>query len=153
MSCTPRQLLDRMQGLYALRELGLAEPLLTEQLAERCACFAAEDFLKFDPASTTPPKQLREDCACGAIVRAGAARCSECQRPAVPMSAYDAWLEALVHTFHGCRMGIGLGACFFDILSQVAAAIYDNATPLSKKDGYYRAYALTHVVYTLSNFH
>ena len=28
--------------------------------------------------------------------------------------AFDAWLEALVFSFHGCRMNIGLGACFFE---------------------------------------
>ena len=45
--------------------------------------------------------------------------CPHCRRPSVPMSKFDVWLEALVWGFHGCRMRIGLGACFFDVLQQV----------------------------------
>lgn len=38
------------------------------------------------------------------------------------MSAFDVMLEAIVYSFFGCRMRIGLGACFFDVLRQLGRA-------------------------------
>uniref|UniRef100_A0A7S0J6L7 DUF6895 domain-containing protein n=1 Tax=Calcidiscus leptoporus TaxID=127549 RepID=A0A7S0J6L7_9EUKA len=151
--CEPRQLLDLMQGLYALEELGLGDPVLTSQVAERCAKFNAVDFFKFDPLHTEPGAFVCEDCVCGARLDAESAHCTQCRRPAIRMSAYDVWLEALVFTFHGCRMGIGLGACFFDILRQLSTAfVAAHGKTLAQKDAHYLAYALTHVIYALSNF-
>jgi len=145
--------LDLMQGLYALEELGLGDPVLTSQVAERCAKFNAVDFFKFDPLHTEPGAFVCEDCVCGARLDAESAHCTQCRRPAIRMSAYDVWLEALVFTFHGCRMGIGLGACFFDILRQLSTAfVAAHGKTLAQKDAHYLAYALTHVIYALSNF-
>ena len=117
----PAELLNLMQGLYSLDGLGMGDPALKAQVAERTAAWGAADFLKYDPASGVPPASVRETCSCGMRVEAGAAECPGCRRPAVPMSQFDVWLEALVWSFHGCRMRIGLGACFFDVLRQVHA--------------------------------
>ena len=96
---------------------------------------------------------VREDCLCGARPENGSRECAGCRRPAVPMSKFDVWLEALVWTFHGCRMRIGLGACFFDVLRQVCHAfgeLYPKRKKLSEKDCHYLTYALTHVIYALN---
>jgi len=154
----PSQLLDLMQGLYALKSLGLSEGGLRAQVAERCASWRASDFLRYDPRAGEPSPLIREDCPCGAQPAPGSSSCHECKRPSVPMSAFDVYLEAIVHTFHACRMAIPLGACFFDVLRQLAAATMRASAAaatgklMSAKDRYYLAYALTHVIYALSNF-
>jgi hypothetical protein len=154
----PSHLLDLMQGLYALESLGLSKGGLRAQVTERCASWRASDFLRYDPRAGEPSPLLREDCPCGAKPAPGSSSCDECKRPSVPMSAFDVYLEAIVHTFHACRMGIPLGACFFNVLRQLAAATMRVTTAastgarLSVKDRHYLAYALTHVIYALSNF-
>ena len=151
----PSELLDLMQGAYSLECLGMAEPLLHAQLLERSAAYGSVDFFKFDPTAGPPPDGLREDCACGAKVGAHASECGVCKRAAVPMSQFDVYLEALVWSFHGCRMRIGLGACFYDVLRQVCAAfgrLYPRRGSLGEKDRHYLTYALTHVIYALNNF-
>ena len=154
-SIPPSELLDMMQGLYSLECLGLSEPVLREQLFEKSANYGAVDFLKYDPKLGEPAANLREACMCGAKPAAGAAECPKCKRPTVPMSKFDVWLEALVWSFHGCRMRIGLGACFFDVLRQVCHAfgrLYPQREALCEKDKHYLTYALTHVIYALNNF-
>lgn len=151
----PSELLDLMQGVYTLECLGTGDGSLRQQLVERCAAYGVEDFLKYDPAAGEPGGGVREDCPCGTRPPVGARECPGCRRPAVPMSKFDVWLEALVWTFHGCRMRIGLGACFFDVLRQLGgafAALYPRRHELSQKDCHYLCYALTHVVYALNNF-
>eukprot|EP00966_Prymnesium_polylepis_P054016 1248641-Prymnesium_polylepis.1 len=71
------------------------------------------------------------------------------------MNRFDVWLEALVWSFHGCRMRIGLGGCFFDVLRQVCGAFardYPRRDELERKERHYLCYALTHVIYALNNF-
>ena len=151
----PEELLDLMQGVYSLECLGLSEPSLRAQLLERCAAWGAADFFKYDPTQGEPPKGLREACMCGARPPAGSSHCPSCRRPTIPMSRFDVWLEALVWSFHGCRMRIGLGACFFDVLRQVCgafAALYPQRDKLREKDKHYLTYAITHVIYALNNF-
>ena len=153
----PSELLDLMQGVYTLECLGMADGSrdLRQQLEERCAAYGVEDFLRFDPAVGEPGGAVREVCLCGARPQAGARECPACRRPAVPMSRFDVWLEALVWTFHGCRMRIGLGACFFTVLQQLGQAfceLYPLRERLSQKDSHYLCYALTHVIYALNNF-
>ena len=151
----PAELLGLMQGCYSLECLGMPLPALRQQLAERCAAYGAVDFLKYDPAAGPPSARARETCACGAAVAAGASHCARCKRAAVPMSKFDVWLEALVWTFHGCRMNIGLGACFFDVLRGLAGAfaeLYPRRAALGEKDRHYLTYALTHVIFALNNF-
>ena len=151
----PSELLDLMQGLYSLECLGMAEPAVHAAVHERTAAWGATDFFKYDPSTSEPAKDLRETCLCGARPAAGAAECAQCRRPTIPMSKFDVWLEALVWSFHGCRMRIGLGACFFDVLKQVCHAfgkLYPRRAKLSEKDRHYLTYALTHVIYALNNF-
>ena len=149
------ELLNLMQGLYSLDMLGIGDPVLHAQLHERAGAWRTADFLKYDPAAGEPPSSVRERCVCSSLVPEGAAECPSCRRPAVPMSPFDTWLEALIWTFHGCRMRIGLGACFFDVLRQVCNAfgrLYPRRHKLSEKDRHYLTYALTHVIYALNNF-
>ena len=154
----PSELLDLMQGVYTLESLGMGrcpDGSLRQQLEQRCAAYGVTDFLKFDPAAGEPDGAVREGCTCGARPPAGASVCAACRRVAVPMSKFDVWLEALVWTFHGCRMRIGLGACFFDVLRQLGGAfaqLYPQRRQLSTKDRHYLCYALTHVIYALNNF-
>lgn len=155
----PSELLDLIQGLYALKSLGLNDGGLHKQVVERCASWRAADFLRYDPRTSEPSPSLREDCACGSRPANGSSFCAECKRPSIPMSSFDVYLEAVVHTFHGCRMGIPLGACFFDVVRQLAAAMMKADADCSEtsslacaKDRHYSAYALTHVIYALSNF-
>jgi hypothetical protein len=150
----PKELLNLMQGLYSLECLGMGDRALHAQLEERASTWGAADFLKYDPTRGDPPATLREACACGQQLEPGASECPVCRRSAVRMSPFDAWLEALVWTFHGCRMRIGLGACFFDVLRQVCAGfarLYPRRDSLCEKDRHYLTYALTHVVYALNN--
>ena len=151
----PAELLDLMQGLYSLECLGMAEPTVHAAVLERTAVWGAADFFKYDAATMEPAADLREVCMCGARPPAGATECAQCRRQTIPMSKFDVWLEALVWSFHGCRMGIGLGACFFDVLRQVCRAfgtLYPKRAKLSEKDLHYLTYALTHVIYALNNF-
>lgn len=116
---SPRVLLDLMQGLYSIESIGRSDIQLRQQLTDRAARYGAKDFFRYDPLQGSPPRGLREDCMCGARVARDARECEHCRRPAVEMNRFDVWLEALVWSFHGCRMGIGLGCCFFDVLRQV----------------------------------
>ena len=115
----PSVLLDLMQGLYSIECIGRSDGALRQQLAERAARWGPIDFFRYDPLQGDPPAGVREDCACGAKVACEAKECATCRRPAVAMNRFDVWLEALVWSFHGCRMRIGLGCCFFDVLRQV----------------------------------
>ena len=132
----PPELLDLMQGLYSLECLGVGEPSVKAVVNERSAAWGAVDYFKYDPSSGEPAADLRELCMCGARPTAGATECPACKRPAIPMSKFDVWLEALVWSFHGCRMRIGLGACFYDVLKQVCRAfgeLYPKREELCEK--------------------
>lgn len=118
----PATLLDLMQGLYSLEGLGMGEPSVRAAVLERSAAWGAVDYFKYDVSAGEPAVDTREECMCGMRPAAGASECPACKRAAVPMSKFDVWLEALVWSFHGCRMRIGLGACFFDVLKQVCGA-------------------------------
>ena len=151
----PTALLDLMQGLHSIEGLGRSDVLLRQQLTERAARWGAADFFKFNPKQGEPPDGVREDCACGVRVGRDATECPVCRRPAVPMNIFDTWLEALVWSFHGCRMRIGLGACYFDVLRQVCSAFaerYPRRAELPVKERHYLCYCITHVIYTLNNF-
>lgn len=151
----PAQLLSLMQGCYSLQGLGMGDPALHAQLLDRAGALGAADFFRFDPTAGEPPTGVCEDCMCGARLPPNAAECHHCRRPSVPMSQFDVWLEALVWSFHGCQMRIGLGACFFDVLKQVCTAFgrqYPRRKSLCVKDRHYLTYALTHVIYALNNF-
>ena len=124
----PSVLLDLMQGLYSIECIGRSDCALRQQLAERAARWGPTDFFRYNPLQGDPPAGVREDCPCGAKVACAAKECATCRRPAVAMNRFDVWLEALVWSFHGCRMRIGLGCCFFDVLRQVGPPSSGHST-------------------------
>ena len=140
-------------GCCAADRLGVVDDAFKENLRAAAQRFDAEDYLGFDTRNEPPPKDVPEDCACGAYNERGRKRCHSCKRRLNMLSSYAVWLDALTRSYHGARYGIELGASFDDVIKWLPETrpypLYDGG---DNSDFYWAIYAVTHVVYTLNDY-
>ena len=115
--------------------------------------FSAIDFMGFDAHLEPPPADLPERCPkCNHKNPRGATVCQKCQTALTFRDPYDVWLDALVETYSGDAYGVKLGASYPDALQWISKM--RPYPPPADEDALDNVtYAITHVVYTLNDYH
>jgi hypothetical protein len=116
--------------------------------------FSAEEYLWFDPAVEPPPTDIPEDCECRASNPRGITRCHVCGETLAARSRYEVWLLAIIRSYLGERYGVTLGARHSDVLRWLPQMRpYPTLKDASAEDFRWSIYAITHIVYTLNDYH
>jgi len=116
--------------------------------------FSVVDLLRFDPAQEPPPKDIPKPCSkCDFQNPRGVAICQKCQTPLTFHSPYDIWLDSLIMTHESDSYGIKLGTCYTDVLRWITT-MRPYPTPGEDEQAFDDvAYAVTHIIYTLNDYH
>ena len=139
-------------GADAADRLGVRDDAFKKQLRDKADNFDATDYLGFD-AANEPPKDVPEQCECGAPNPRGRKTCRRCKRRLSIMSRYGVWLDALIRSYTGKRYGVRLGASFSDVIKWLPCMRpYPKFDDGENPDFYWAVYAVTHVVYTLNDY-
>lgn len=142
-----------MHGTLSAEWFGLADEPLKEEIRRSAASFQALDFLSFDPLMEPPPLDVPEPCECGYWNERGRKMCFKCRKRLVMASRYRIWYEGLMMTYTAARLGISLGASFWDILKWLPVLRpYRGREQDENEDFYDSVYAVTHIVYTLNDY-
>jgi hypothetical protein len=140
-------------GSYAADRLGVRDDVFKRQLREVAGRFTPRDYFYFDPSTEPPPKDVPEECRCGACNSRGRTTCRRCKRRLSMMSSYEVWLDALTRSFIGERYVDRLGASFADVIKWLPSMRpYPKYEDRENPDFDWAVYAITHVVYTLNNY-
>jgi hypothetical protein len=145
--------LDFVLVRYALSRLGVRDVVLNAQIRAAAKRFSVQDLLGFNPVSEPPANDLSYRCDCGLKNQRGRMFCKQCRRRLEIQSRYRVWMRALASTYISGRCGILFGARYLDVLKwlptmrpyPVGAA--ENVEFLRDS-----IYAVTHIVYTLSDY-
>lgn len=149
-------LLDFVVVRYALRRLGLRNPLLDNQIAIAAIEVSAADALGFDPLQETPPDDLPYTCECGSRNQRGRKFCKQCRRRLLIQTRYRVWMDALANTFVAERCGTRFGARHEEVLKWLPAMrpypACKNVRDEMEESLHDALYAVTHLVYTLNDY-
>jgi len=135
------------------RTLGL-DAALKQRVRLAAEPFSVVDFLRFDPGHEPPPKDIPEACSkCNFQNPRGADICQKCQTPLTFHSPYDIWLDSLIMTHESDSYGIKLGASYPEALQWISR-MRPYPPPGNDEQAFDDvAYTVTHIVYTLNDYH
>jgi hypothetical protein len=140
-------------GSDAADRLGVRDSAFKEKLRAAADRFSANDYFGFDTAYEPPPRDVPDECACGAFNKRGRKTCYRCKRRLVMLSPYAVWLDALIRSYSGERYGIKLGGSFVDVIKWLPTMRpYPTYSERYNPDFYWALYAVTHIVYTLNDY-
>ena len=152
---TPRRLdartvCDEICASYAAGLMGIQDRRIRHQLEVAVARYEPRDLLGFDPRLDAIPRDLPDDCECGAVNERGRRRCRKCRRTLSMRSKYSAWYQALITIYFCDRYGLRLSASYADVLGLLPALRpYPRPGAPHHRDA---VYAVTHIVYTLNDY-
>jgi hypothetical protein len=139
-------------GSYAADRLGVRDDSLKQQLREVAGDFTSHDYFCFDPDTEPPPKDVPDECECGAYNPRGRKTCLGCKKRLTMMSSYGVWLDALTRTYIGERY-VHFGASFADVIKWLPSMRpYPKFDDGNNPDYHWAVFAVTHVVYTLNSY-
>jgi hypothetical protein len=149
------ELTDLVEGSDSADWLGVPDSGLREQLHRAAARFSPTDVFGFDPAREPPPSDIPKDCGhCGKRNPRGARQCSRCGAPLKMQSPYEIWYDALVTAHAGRHYGIVLGSPLDDVVRWLPVMRPYRARQEKDPDEFFdTVYAITHVIYTLNDYH
>lgn len=135
--------------------LGASDPNVKLRLQQAAAKYSAVDFLLFDPRREAPPANVPELCPkCNYQNARGATRCKKCHTKLTFRDPYDLWLDALIKTHAGDSYGVELGASYPEVLRWITKLRpYPSPARVDEERFDHVCYAITHVVYTLNQYH
>src|SRR5260370_1290912 len=151
----PIDLYNFVYGDIAAAGLGVPGDKIRERVRSAVSRYTAVDFVKFDPAREPPPADIPKECPqCDYKNRRGAAKCEKCGTALEFESRYEVWLDALIRTHTGDLYGVKLGASYDDVLRWIKwMRPYPSFKKADSEDAFYAAYAVTHLIYTLNDYH
>jgi len=127
-------------GCQAADALGIEDPTMRPLLERAAAKFGPLEFLKFDPAKGSLPRDIPNPA------------CRNCRQPTL-LTPYELLLDALITTWSGEHFGVKLGATFPEVAVLVPTLRpYRGAEGGRNKDFIDIAYCVTHIVYTLNDY-
>jgi hypothetical protein len=135
---------------YAAAQLGSPHPRIRRQLEIAAARFSPRELLGFDPRSGAIPRNIPEDCQCGAGNEPGRRRCRQCRRRLTRRSRYEVWYYALINVYFCERFGLSLPVRYADVM-RLLPTLRPYPRP-GARDYRDAIYAVTHVVYTLNDY-
>jgi hypothetical protein len=135
---------------YASGCIGIRDARIAADLRAAVSACAPADLLFFDPRREGPPDDIPADCRCGHQNGRGRSRCAGCRRRLRRRSRYEVWYYALASTYFCERHGMPLGVRLADVVRHTRSL---RPYPAPESTEYYQAlYAVTHLVYTLSDY-
>jgi hypothetical protein len=144
---------DLMHGAYAAKCFGVDCANLKAGLSRAVTRFSAVDYLWFDPDTEPPPRDIPEECECGALNPRGRKVCRKCREGLTMMSRYWVFMDALVRAYTGERYGIPLGAPYASVIKWLPLMRpYRGYEGGRNREFYEQIYAVTHIVYTLNDY-
>jgi hypothetical protein len=140
-------------GSHAADQLGVFDKAFKREI-QRVSCeFTARDYFGFDPETEQPPQDIPDTCECGADHERGRKRCRQCKKALAMLSRYAVWLDALIFTYTGDRLGVKLGTTYPAVLKWLPTMRpYATSATTDDDDSNWAVYAVTHVVYTLNDY-
>jgi len=146
----PATIVDEICASYAAEQLGIAHRKIRADLETAAARYSPEDLLGFDPRSGRIPRDVPEECACGAFNERGRRRCRKCRRRLAARGKYEAWYVALIRIYFCERWGLRLPVGYSDVM-RLLPLLQPYPRPGSR---HYRdaIYAVTHIVYTRNDY-
>ena len=142
--------LDAVSAGYAAEQLGIPHRRIRRELEAAVARFSTLELLGFDPVSEPIPRDIPEDCECGAVNERGRRRCRACRRRLAPRSQYEVWYTALISLYFCERYGFQLPVRYADVMRLLPTLRpYPGQRSLCYRDA---IYAVTHIVYTLNDY-
>ena len=146
----PGTVLEQISAAYAAEQLGIPHRRIRRDLEAAIARYSPRELLGFDPRSETIPRNIPEECECGADNERGRRWCRACRRRLAPRSRYEVWYDALTCLYFCERYGLQLPVTFADVMRLLPAL---RPYPRPRSDSYRDAiYAVTHIVYTLNDY-
>jgi hypothetical protein len=141
---------DEICASYAAEQLGIAHRRIRGDLEAAAARHSPQELLGFDPRAGHIPRDIPEDCACGAVNQRGRRRCRQCRRRLAARGRYKAWYCALITAYFCERWGLRLPVGYSDVMS-LLPALRPYPQPRSR---HYRdaIYAVTHIIYTQNEY-
>jgi hypothetical protein len=134
----------------AAAQLGIPHPRIRRDLEAAAARYSPRELLGFDPRSGVIPRNVPEDCECGARNEPGRRRCRTCRRSLTKRSRYEVWYHALINIYFCERVGLALPVGYADVMSLLPTLRpYPRPGARDYRDA---IYAVTHVVYTLNDY-
>ena len=142
--------LDAVSAGYAAEQLGIPHRRIRRDLEAAIARFSTLELLGFDPLSGAIPRDIPDDCECGAVNERGRRRCRACRRRLAPRSRYEVWYTALISLYFCERYGFQLAVSHADVMRLLPTL---RPYPGQRSQCYRDAiYAVTHIVYTLNDY-
>lgn len=134
--------------------LAAPAPDLKRRIQDIAQRFSAIDFLMYDPRREPPPADIPELCPkCKHQNPRGATVCQKCQSALTFRNAYDVWLDSLIFTHDGDVYGVTLGSPYPEVLQWITRMRPYPASAEDEDKFDDVSYAVTHVIYTLNNYH
>lgn len=141
-------------GNYSANRLGIIDNSLKPHIMTAAARFSPHDYFWFDPATEPPPRDVPDNCECGAFNPRGRRICRKCKSVLSLLSPYEVWLVALIRSYIGERYGVVLGARYSDVIKWLPfMRPYGAAEDENQSDFIWSVYAVTHIIYTLNGYH
>jgi hypothetical protein len=112
----PFEILSLVYGSYAANQLGVKDDSIKSELRQAALKFPVRDYLGFDPAIESPPKDIPVDCACEMVNQRGSKKCAGCGKRLRMMTPYAVWQDALIAAYTGQRYGVSMGTSYADVL-------------------------------------
>jgi len=142
-----------VMGAQAADKLLGPDERLRSRVQSAAKHFSVIEFMHFDPTREPPPANIQEPCPeCDDQNPGSSPACQKCQTPAAFRSPYDVWLDALIESYSGDAYGVKLGASYREVLQWITKMRpYPSPTDEATLDSV--TYAITHVIYTLNEYH
>jgi hypothetical protein len=140
-------------GSYSADQFGVSHVQLQSHIRKAAGHFSAQEYFGFDPTVEPPPKDVPEECDCGADNYRGDRICRKCRGHLDVMSAYEVWVVALTRSYLGERYGVKLGVPYADVIKWLPhMRPYPECRKASDSDFIWSIYAITHVIYTSNDY-
>ncbi|MBV1910726.1 MAG: hypothetical protein KUG78_15590 [Kangiellaceae bacterium] len=154
----PRNIEKRFSMLIAdqaAEELGIVDTDYHYRLHSSFSKTDVYDILGFDPKQEPPPIDIPDKCGfCGFEDVRGKRFCKVCRKKLIMIDPYDVWVNALIFTHHLKLYGPIERDLYEPTVSWInVMRPYPTGNYLDSSRVFHAAYAVTHVVYTLSNYH
>jgi hypothetical protein len=138
----------------AAHDLGCIDLEFRERLQSKLTLERVIEMLGFDPSKQAPPADLTDDCQhCNYENLGNRVFCFSCRKKLDKLSRYDVWLNAIVVTHHlNIHQMVG-GHLFKSTLKWMDKMRPYPTENISLQDEAWEAsYAITHVIYALTNY-
>jgi len=140
-------------GADSADRLGLRDAAFKNQLRRALRRFHVGRYLGFDPVSEPPPENVPDRCRCDLWNTRGRKKCRGCGRRLRMINRYQVWYVALIRTYIAACYGLSLGAHYRHVLKWLPhMRPYGASLDPEHADFYDTVFAVTHVVYTLSDY-